>query len=86
MAMPIKNYGFEIHNGKTEIDRTQNSLKINPIFKDLNLGWYIENRGGTIAGTYIHGILKMILGEININLIRKSKNLPMLNKKSTSYK
>ena len=51
--------GFEIHNGKTELDKTQNSLKIKPIFKDLDLGWYTENiEGGTIAGTYIHGIFE----------------------------
>jgi len=35
--------GFEIHNGKTELDNLQSSLKINPIFRDLNLGWYKEN-------------------------------------------
>jgi len=80
--------GFEIHNGQTELDNTQNSLKINPIFKDLNLGWYKENKeGGTIAGTYIHGIFENdSWREQYINLIRKSKNLPKLSKKSISYK
>jgi len=80
--------GFEIHNGKTELDNPQNSLKINPIFKDLNLGWYKENKeGGTIAGTYIHGIFENdIWRDQYINLIRKSKNLPILIKKSISYK
>ena len=80
--------GFELHNGQTELDNTQNSLKINPIFKDLNLGWYKENKeGGTIAGTYIHGIFENDnWRDQYINLIRKSKNLPTLNTKSTSYK
>ncbi len=80
--------GFEIHNGHTELDNTQNSLKIKPIFKDLNLGWYKENQeGGTIAGTYIHGIFENdIWRDQYINLIRKSKNLPISNKKSISYK
>ena len=80
--------GFEIHNGQTELDNMQSSLKIKPIFKDLNLGWYEENKeGGTIVGTYIHGIFENDnWRDQYINLIRKSKNLPILNKKSISYK
>ncbi len=80
--------GFEIHNGQTVLDEMQSSLKIKPIFKDLDLGWYIENnKGGTVAGTYIHGIFENdSWRDQYINLIRKSKNLPILNKKSISYK
>ena len=80
--------GFEIHNGKTELDKTQKFLKIKPIFKDLDLGWYTENKqGGTIAGTYIHGIFENdIWRESYINLIRKNKNLPKLVKKTKPYK
>jgi len=80
--------GFEIHNGQTVLDDIQSSLKINPIFEDSDLGWYKENNeGGTIAGTYIHGIFENdIWREQYINLIRKSKNLPISNKKSISYK
>jgi len=80
--------GFEIHNGQTKLDKTQNSLDIKPIFKDLDLGWYKENNeGGTILGTYIHGIFENdSWRDKYINLIRKSKNLPILNKKSISYK
>ena len=51
--------GFEIHNGKTELDNNQNDFHIKPIFKDLGLGWYKENKeGGSIAGIYIHGIFE----------------------------
>ena len=80
--------GFEIHNGITELDKSQETLKIKPIFKELNIGWYKENKlGGTIAGTYIHGIFENDdWRDQYINLIRKSKNLPMLNRKSISYK
>ena len=80
--------GFEIHNGKTELDNFQKSFKISPIFKDINLGWYKENNeGGTIAGTYIHGIFENDNWRNEyINLIRKSKNLPNLEVKSISYK
>ncbi|EEE40233.1 cobyric acid synthase [Prochlorococcus marinus] len=80
--------GFEIHNGQTVLDEIQSSLKINPIFEDSDLGWFKENnKGGTIAGTYIHGIFENdSWREQYINLIRKSKNLPILNKKSISYK
>ncbi len=62
--------------------------KIKPIFKYLDLGWYKENNGGgTIAGTYIHGIFENdVWREKYTDLIRKSKNLPSLNKKSISYK
>ena len=80
--------GFEIHNGQTELDKTQNKFKIQPIFKDLDLGWYKENdNGGTIVGTYIHGIFENDnWRDQYLNLIRKSKNLPILNTKSISYK
>ncbi len=80
--------GFEIHNGQTHIDKTQNLLDIKPIFKDSDLGWYKENNeGGTIAGTYIHGIFENdIWRDQYINLIRKTKNLPILNAKTISYK
>ena len=80
--------GFEIHNGKTELVEFQNSLKVSPIFKDFDLGWYNKNnKGGTVAGTYIHGIFENDnWRDQYINLIRKSKNLPILNKKSISYK
>jgi adenosylcobyric acid synthase len=80
--------GFEIHNGQSELDSTLNSLKINPIFKDINLGWYKENKkGGTIAATYIHGIFENdIWRDQYINLIRKRKKLPPLEKKTRSYK
>ena len=83
-----KIYGFEIHNGKTKLDNIQNSLQVSPIFNDLDLGWYKENdEGGTIAGTYIHGIFENDnWRDEYINLIRKSKNLPILEKKSISYK
>ena len=80
--------GFEIHNGQTELDNIQNAINIKPIFKDLDLGWYKENnKGGTIAGTYIHGIFENdSWRDQYINLIRKRKNLPILNTKSISYK
>ena len=80
--------GFEIHNGQTELDNTQNTLKINPIFKDLDLGCYKEiNKGGTIAGTYIHGIFENDnWRDQYINLIRMKKELPALPKKTKSYK
>ena len=80
--------GFEIHNGQTELDNMENSIKIKNIFKDIDLGWYKENNGGgTIAGTYIHGIFENDRWRDQyINLIRKSRNLSKSNKKSISYK
>ncbi len=80
--------GFEIHNGQTEFDKMQSSLKINSIFKDLHLGWYKENKeGGTVAGTYIHGIFENDKWRDKyMNLIRRNRNLPILNEKSISYK
>ena len=70
------------------MDNLRDTLNINPIFEDLNLGWYKENKeGGTIAGTYIHGIFENDnWRDQYINLIRKGKNLPILNTKSVSYK
>ncbi|MDC3092171.1 cobyric acid synthase [Prochlorococcus sp. AH-716-M18] len=80
--------GFEIHNGQTKLDNTQNLLEVKPIFKDLNIGWYKENKqGGTIAGTYIHGIFENdIWRDKYINMIRKTRKLPALKKRTSSYK
>ncbi len=80
--------GFEIHNGVTELDRSQDTSKIKPIFNGLDLGWYKENsQGGTIAGTYIHGIFENDdWRDHYINLIRKNKSLPKLEKQTRSYK
>ena len=75
-------------SGQTELDKKQGSLKIKTIFKDLDLGWYKENKeGGTIAGTYIHGIFENDKWRDQyINLIRKRKKLPALKKRTRSYK
>ncbi|MDC3118961.1 cobyric acid synthase [Prochlorococcus sp. AH-716-K03] len=80
--------GFEIHNGVTKLDRSQDTSNLKSIFKDIDLGWYKENnQGGTIAGTYIHGIFENDdWRDRYINLIRRSKNLPILDKKTRSYK
>ena len=80
--------GFEIHNGLTKLENRQNTLKIKPIFKDSNLGWYKENnKGGTIAGTYIHGIFDNDeWRDSYIKLIRRYKNLPEQSFKTKSYK
>ena len=80
--------GFEIHNGITKLDEIQKTLRIMPMFKDSELGWYRENEGGgTIAGTYIHGIFENDEWRTQyINVIRKSKKLPTVEKKTRSYK
>ena len=80
--------GFEIHNGVTELDRSKDTSKIKPIFNGLDLGWYKENcQGGTIAGTYIHGIFENDDWiDHYLNLIRKGKSLPLLDKRTRSYK
>ena len=80
--------GFEIHNGTTKLDASQDTSKIKPIFKDLDLGWYkVNSFGGITAGTYIHGIFENDeWRDQYINLIRRSRNLPLLDKKTKSYK
>ncbi len=80
--------GFEIHNGKSELDNSQNTSQIKPLFKDIELGWYLDNNNsGTVAGTYIHGIFENDFWRDNyINLIRKKKNFPAIPYKSRSYK
>ena len=78
--------GFEIHNGVTELIKDQRELK--SIFKNSKLGWYKENKnGGTIAGSYIHGIFENDDWRNQyLNLIRKNKNLPKFAKETISYK
>ena len=80
--------GFEIHHGVTELEENQTNLKINPIFKDLDLGWYKKNSlGGTIAGTYIHGIFENDAWRNEyFNLIMRCRNKPLLDKKTKSYR
>jgi len=80
--------GFEIHNGVTELDTNKNESEIYPIFKTLDLGWYKKNdKGGTIAGSYIHGLFENDnWRDQYINLIRKNKNLPTIEKDYVSYK
>ena len=79
--------GFEIHNGVSELINGNSTLEINPMFGNSGLGWYLENkRGGTIAGTYIHGIFENdIWRDDYLNLIIKNKNIPKLNHKTKSY-
>ena len=80
--------GFEIHNGKSNIIYKNKRTKIMPLFNDDNLGWYFVNEhGGTIVGTYIHGIFENDLWrESYINLIRNKKGLPLLDKRIKNYK
>ena len=80
--------GFEIHNGISQLDFSQNTSQIKPLFKNIDLGWYLEKENvGTITGTYIHGIFENdIWRDEYINLIRKKKKLPKLVKKTSSYK
>ena len=78
--------GFEIHNGVTEVMKNQKEVK--SIFKNLKLGWYKENNnGGTIAGSYIHGIFENDdWRDKYLSQIRKNRNLPKLDKRTNSYK
>ena len=78
--------GFEIHNGVTELMKNQKEVK--SIFKNLKLGWYKENNnGGTIAGSYIHGIFENDdWRDKYLSQIRKNRNLPKLDKRTNSYK
>ena len=80
--------GFEIHNGKSELDKSQNTSQIKPLFKDIELGWYLDNnKSGTVAGTYIHGIFENDIWRDNyINFIKKKKKFPTMPNKSRSYK
>ena len=46
-----------------------------------------NSQGGTIAGTYVHGIFENDdWRDHYLNLIRKGKNLPLLDKRTRSYK
>ena len=80
--------GFEIHNGKSDLIYQKKGTILMPLFNNNNLGWYFENeRGGSTAGTYIHGIFENDLWrESYINLIRNKKGLPILDKKIKNYK
>ena len=80
--------GFEMHNGVTEVIEKNGDEKLNNIFKQSKLGWYIDNNEkGSITGTYIHGIFDNDTWRINyINLIREKKGIKILDKKFKPYK
>jgi len=79
--------GYEIHNGNTEIIKRGKEGKLKNIFKQQKLGWYIDNKRGTIAGIYVHGIFENDLWRINyLNLIKVKKGIEILDKKYTPYK
>ena len=79
--------GFEIHNGISEII-CEKSHKILSIAKEENIGWYYKKvKRGTIVGTYLHGIFENDIWMTSyINLIRKEKGLPKLDKIKKNYK
>ena len=80
--------GFEIHNGVTELINNDKILEMNPIFKNLDLGYYCEKKsGGTIAGTYVHGIFENdVWRNSYLELIKKNKNTIKLDNQTRSYK
>ena len=80
--------GFEIHNGVTEPIKKQGKKKLNDIFKQNKLGWYLNNNEkGLIAGTYVHGIFDNDQWRINfLNLIRVKRGIQILDKKTIPYK
>ena len=80
--------GFEIHNGLTEVIKDKSSNKIYKIFKQDNLGWYIDKKdGGSIAGTYIHGIFENDDWRIGyLNFIRAQKGIHLLDNTKIPYK
>ncbi len=80
--------GFEIHNGVTEIIKKEGTQKLKNIFKQNQLGWYFDNnKKGSIAGSYIHGIFDNDQWRIKyLNLIRDKKGIQILDKKYKPYK
>ena len=80
--------GFEIHNGVTKIIKEKGVEKLKNIFKQNQLGWYIDdNKKGLIAGSYVHGIFDNDKWRINyLNLIRDQKGIQRLDKKDKPYK
>ena len=80
--------GFELHNGVTEIIKEEREEKLQNIFKQHKLGWYIDNNDrGSIAGIYVHGIFDNDLWRLNyLNLIRDQKGIDIIDKKYKPYK
>jgi len=80
--------GYEIHNGITEIIKGEKKETLKNIFKQNKLGWYIDNnKKGSIAGIYVHGIFDNDLWRINyLNLIKVQKGIQILDKRYKPYK
>ena len=80
--------GFEIHNGVSELMRNNNKCSVKAIFKDYDLGWYIDKEFlGIVAGTYIHGVFENDDWRKSfLDLIREKKGISKLDKKLITYK
>jgi len=80
--------GFEIHNGITEVIRRGKDKKLKNMFKQKNIGWFIDNNEqGSISGIYLHGIFDNDNWRINyLNLIRIKKGIQILDKQNKPYK
>ena len=77
-----------MHNGITEIIKEEKKENLKNIFKQNKLGWFIDNdKKGSIAGIYVHGIFDNDLWRINyLNLIKVKKGIQIFDKKYTPYK
>ena len=80
--------GFEIHNGFTEVIKRGEDKKLKNMFKQNNIGWFIDNsERGSISGSYLHGIFDNDNWRINyLNLIRIKKGIQILDKQNKPYK
>ncbi|WP_320665106.1 cobyric acid synthase [Prochlorococcus sp. MIT 1223] len=75
---PVKSEieGFEIHHGNSSLIKNSD-IECGNIFEDKKIGWFLNKKaGGSIAGTYIHGIFDNgIWRRAWINRLRKDKGL-----------
>ena len=80
--------GFEIHNGITEVIKRGEDKKLKNMFKQKNIGWFIDNNErGSISGSYLHGIFDNDNWRINyLNLIKIKKGIQILDKQNKPYK
>ena len=81
----LKLEGFELHHGRTA---SKESEPCQPLCLDAELGWVtpISERGGCVAGTYLHGVFESGPWRRRwLNQLRARKGLPPLSEQQPHH-
>ncbi len=92
---PLELRGFELHRGHTELlggglagDGSESAAATAPLAAEAGLGWWrpIGERGGSVAGTYLHGVFDSGAWRRRwLNQLRQRRGLPLLSEHQSDH-